>query len=217
MSRRLGKWALVARFIAALAVIATVTLAAPEAAQAQTGAEHSDLQATPKGTIGLGLIGAEIGLVIPAVAGLDEPWSLIVFPIVGAGAGAVAGYYAIDNNNLPELSVAMLSAGMALIIPAIVGTMAAIAYDPEDDEGEGETEVEVETDGDGDADEAPAEEASARRGRLAPIAGLVQLGEGGLRLGAPGLTVVAAPVAVAGRPTPVAGTEVHVQLLGGRF
>lgn len=86
-----------------------------------------------KGTIGLGMVGAELGFVIPAAVGLEDLWAYIVFPIVGAAGGAVGGYFAFDNNNLVEGSVAALAAGMALVIPALVLTLALTAYDPSEE------------------------------------------------------------------------------------
>lgn len=86
-----------------------------------------------KGTIGLGMVGAELGFVIPAAVGLEDLWAYIVFPIVGAAGGAVGGYFAFDANDIVEGSVAALAAGMALVIPALVLTLALTAYDPSEE------------------------------------------------------------------------------------
>lgn len=129
--------------MAVLFFIAAVSLA-PTSARAQgsgavdetapDGATTADrVEATPKGTIGLGLIGAELGLVIPAVSGLTKTWSLVLFPIVGAGAGAVAGYFGIDNPGQSEAAVAVLAVGMGLLVPAIVGTVLAASHSGKQD------------------------------------------------------------------------------------
>jgi len=83
----------------AVALAAMVSLSAPpRTAEAQLDPANLDtVQATPKGTIGLGLVGAELGLIIPSVSGLNEAWALSVFPIVGAAGGALAGYFALDK------------------------------------------------------------------------------------------------------------------------
>jgi hypothetical protein len=82
--------------------------------------------------VGLGLIGAELGFVIPALAGAREVWPFIVFPVLGAAGGAVAGYYWLERGEgEPELAVAALVAGMALALPATVVTLAAMAYEPD--------------------------------------------------------------------------------------
>lgn len=125
-------------------------------------------QATPvepdfKATVGLGLVGAELGFVLPAVAGLHDAWAFIVFPVVGAGGGALAGHFLIEKGtDSPELSVAMLATGMALIIPSMILTLSATAYDPEEE--------------------------MAEQARAAPPA-LVRVTARGVGVGAPGLAV----------------------------
>ena len=117
----------------ALALTAVISLSVPpRAAEAQVDpAVFDDFRATPKGTIGLALVGAELGLIIPSVSGLNEVWALTVFPIVGAAGGALAGYFALDKpaddsetqgarkSRLEAASVATLVVGLAGVIPAI--------------------------------------------------------------------------------------------------
>lgn len=98
----------------------------PVSAQGAQEEVFTDLRATPKGTIGLGLIGAELGLVIPSLAGLNDAWALSVFPIVGAAGGAVAGYFGLDRNNHEKASVAVLTVGLAGVIPAILVTVRGV-------------------------------------------------------------------------------------------
>jgi outer membrane protein OmpA-like peptidoglycan-associated protein len=76
------------------------------------------------GTIGLGLIGAELGFVIPAAAGLREPWSLTAFPIAGAAGGAVGGYFLLDKGARHPTAAfnVLVVAAMALIIPGLMLT-----------------------------------------------------------------------------------------------
>jgi hypothetical protein len=101
-------------------------------AQAIGNAEPTPVKADFKGMIGLGLIGAELGFVIPAVAGLHDTWAFIVFPIAGAAGGAVGGYFLLEQGaGEPELAVAALTAGMALFIPAMIITLSETAYEPE--------------------------------------------------------------------------------------
>lgn len=95
--------------------------------------EKKTVDATPKGTIGLGLLGAELGVAIPAIAGVNATWAYIVFPIVGAGGGAVAGYFLLDDPNHSKPAVAMMIAGLTLVIPTLVLAVAATAYDPDDE------------------------------------------------------------------------------------
>ena len=112
----------------AVAVAAVVALAAvPRSAKAQLDPATLDtVEATPKGTIGLGLVGAELGLIIPSLSGLNEPWSLAVFPVVGAAGGALAGYFALDKPNREKGSVAALVVGLAGVLPAILVTVKGV-------------------------------------------------------------------------------------------
>jgi hypothetical protein len=104
----------------------------PQITPAPPAARERHPSADFKGAIGLGLIGAELGFVIPALAGARDVWPYIVFPIVGAAGGAIAGYYWLERGEGdPELAVAALVTGMALALPATVVTLAAMAYEPD--------------------------------------------------------------------------------------
>lgn len=170
---------------------------APSTAAAQP-TEPQRIDASPKGLLGLGFIGAELGLTIPALAGLDDTWALIVFPVVGAAGGAVAGHFAIDNRGNEKAAVATLTLGLALVVPSLVLTLWATRYDPDDEDAiESSTSGEEAEQGEEAADEAaPAEEAApaaaaARRGAVARAGtGLLRLGEGGFQLGLPGVSLV---------------------------
>lgn len=182
---------------ALLLAVAISTTTAPSTAAAQP-AEPQRIDASPKGLLGLGFIGAELGLTIPALAGLDDAWALIVFPVVGAAGGAVAGHFAIDNRGNEKAAVATLTLGLALVVPALVLTLWATRYDPDDEEAiESSTSGEEAEQGEEAADEAaPAEEAApaaaaARRDAVARAGtGLLRLGQGGLQLGLPGVSLV---------------------------
>src|SRR5688572_25077802 len=104
--------------IAVVFVVASVAI--PSGAFAQEKAKPEAIEATPKGKIGMGLLGAELGVVIPAIIGVDAAWAYIVFPILGAGGGAVAGHFLLDEKNHAEAAVAVMAAGLTLIIPTLV-------------------------------------------------------------------------------------------------
>lgn len=89
---------------------------------------------------GLGLLGAELGLIIPAIAGVrDDWWPYLVFPLLGAGGGIVGGYFLEqETRNEATIDVALMVVGMALIVPTIVGTLALTAYQPPADSEEAE-------------------------------------------------------------------------------
>jgi hypothetical protein len=179
------------------------------------GSAHAQnkVEADFKGAVGLGLIGAELGAVIPALVGVDATWAYIVFPVVGAAGGAVAGYFAIDNPGHVELSVAALVLGMTLVLPALVVTLSQTAYDPGSDSDESATASKPRQ---GQAASAAARSIAARRraqqARLQRGPGLVQLGHGELAVSAPGFTLI--PSAERGELR-LAG--VSVSLLSGRF
>lgn len=103
---------------------------------AQEALPTDTVRATPKATIGLGLVGAELGLIIPAASGLTDAWALTVFPVVGAAGGALAGYFALDEPGREKGSVAALVVGLAGVLPAILVTVKGVrqerqeAYEP---------------------------------------------------------------------------------------
>lgn len=122
------------RFACAVALLAALlALAGPTTSSAQSEpinpAAIQQIEATPKGTIGLGLIGAELGLIIPSVSGLTDVWALTVFPVVGAAGGALAGYYALDKPGREKGSVSVLVVGLAGVIPAVLVTVKGVRED----------------------------------------------------------------------------------------
>jgi hypothetical protein len=169
---------------AALSLTVTaVTAVAPAHARAQTTTPRQQ-ESGVKGMFALGIFGAELGLVIPAAAGLDEWWALVVFPVIGATGGALAGYYGLDRNGQVEASTAILAISIALVVPSVVLTVALRSYDADDDGSVG--------DDDGDQEVTVSEDAEARR-RSQSIAragsGLLRRSEYGLHLGMPGVAV----------------------------
>jgi hypothetical protein len=171
-----------------------------------------EVKAVPKGTVGLGLIGAELGFVIPTVCGLDETWSLIVFPIVGAGGGAALGYFLLDKGDgHPKAAIAMLATGLALVIPAAVITLWATAYSPEDEPGTKPAQVSVKV--------ARAEQPSVQQMARVAGPGLLRWSPDGLFLGAPAVTTTLASNSTQATPGLALQphTELHVAMVSGRF
>jgi hypothetical protein len=149
------------------------------------------LSADVKGTVGLGLIGAELGMVIPALAGARGVWPYIVFPVIGAGGGAVAGYFLLEKGDHAELAVASLVAGMALAVPALVATLAATAYEPD------------------------TESPMARAAAAGP--GLLRWSEGSVYVAPPGVSASRSDAREALRTGAPRNRTVSVALLSGRF
>lgn len=226
--------------VCGLAMLAAATLGsagvlAPSIAQAQEPMQEQ-VDAGPKGAVGLGLIGAELGLVIPAVSGLHEIWSFIVFPVAGAAGGAVAGHFLVDDNNKRNASVSLLAVGLALAVPAVVLTLVSTAYDPDDEptvETPGGTQAAAKSSQGSSARSSSARDSKrmASRRRSARIAraggGAVRLSEEGLLLappafvvGAPPLTQLAAgtqPGGLRAQAGELTGRGVHVSLVSGVF
>ena len=206
----------VAVTLAAAAAFLSASL--PTVAQAQVDCSavpdedggNECVNAAGKGTIGLGLIGAELGFIIPALAGLDDTWAFIVFPVVGAVGGGVAGYFLLDQPDHPEIAVTVLAVGMAAVIPTMVITLSATAYDPEEEEaverledeepvGPDPDEEMMQMEGGGSmggstepapapAAEPPAAPATGEPTSRAPGTGLFRWTERGLFLGAPAVS-----------------------------
>lgn len=177
---------------------------------ARTFAQSRDLvPADYKAAIGLGLVGAELGAVLPAAFGLRAWWGYVLFPVVGAAGGAVAGYFAIDKPGHVEASVAMLTAGMALVIPALVVTLSLTAYDAESevDEQQARAKPGVQL-----ARSAKAQQLMAARRRARAGSGMVRLDQGELALAMPGIALTPTRPA---EPWRVTGAS--VSLLSGQF
>lgn len=177
--------------------IAIVTLGLVCSSTLSRAQDRVPVPADFKGAVGLGLVGAELGAVIPALAGVDATWAYIVFPVVGAAGGAVGGYFAIDHAGHAQLSVAALTLGMALVIPALVVTLSLTAYDPGSE-----------------ADEGEAHNEKLRRARQLAAAGpgMLRVSRGELALATPGIALVPGQVS---QPWRVSG--VSLSLFSGQF
>lgn len=137
----MGRTGVVAVLASAILAASLTVAPAGAAAQCPPGDELCS-RVTPdgKGIVGLGLIGAELGFVIPALvqeaAGTNEWWPYLVFPVVGAAAGVVGGYFMEQETQAsPEIDVAFMVVGLALVVPTVVATLALTAYDPGQDTG----------------------------------------------------------------------------------
>lgn len=110
---------------ATLMVLAVVSLDADPAA-AQAAATGDRLKGDVAGTVGLGLLGAELGVLLTPTVGLqDQWWAWALLPTIGAAGGVVAGIFAFEPREPePAVTVSILGAGMLLAVPAVVGASA---------------------------------------------------------------------------------------------
>lgn len=116
-----------------LLLVATLFFAAPRPASAQTPANAERVDTPPKGTIGLALVGAELGLAVPAAFRVKNPWILAATTAAGGAGGALAGLYLLDrrdNDVTRALSISFLSLGLAGFIPTVLLTVRASRYVP---------------------------------------------------------------------------------------
>ena len=186
------------RCAAVVLVGATLAIASASFAPERAEAQVSAVQSLPKGTIGLGLMGVELGLIVPAMFGARDWWPYLVFPVLGGAGGAVGGYFLdINTTTQPEISVAMMAIGMALLVPTIIGTLALTAYSPPTESQQADEDMDYEAQGDSveavqeDSSAAPAEESPQsqleRRVRelYAGGPGLLRFHRGALLLTAP--------------------------------
>jgi hypothetical protein len=168
-----------------LLAVTLVLLGVADRASAQTGVQ---LDTPPKGLIGLGLLGAELGIAVPAAFRVKNPWILTATGVAGGAGGALAGLYLLDKRDTGTtraLSITFLSLALAGFIPTTLLVVRATRYVPPDDQ--------------------PAETALEGAG-----GGLVRYSRGRLGLGLPAVTISRAYALRDAR-------ETQISLLSGRF
>ncbi len=112
---------------ATLALLLSGTLISP-AARAEVGQEK--IPSGAKGTVGLGLLGAESVLAVEAAFGVKKWWAYAIGGGLGAVGGAVGGYL-IDQSDNAELSTGLLVGGLVFAIPTTIAVLSASAYSPQ--------------------------------------------------------------------------------------
>lgn len=103
--------------------------AEPDIGPTEYGTDRLDAKGV--GIAGGIIVGAEAVMAVQAAVGVDKMWPYFVFPVLGAGAGGVGGYY-LEKVSAPG-AVALLVSGIALIIPTAILTASAFSYNPEDE------------------------------------------------------------------------------------
>lgn len=181
---------------------------------ARPASAQVEVSATLKGTIGCGLLGAELPLMVESIIGVRNGWVLGLSAIGGGVGGGLLGYFVVEETS-PELSIGSLVAGMALVIPTVGLVVNATSYRP--DEGDSFVDVNPEDEVEGDAsatgesgdgaaqggfqlggstgggEESPGAEPSPPQHRPAPrpgVSSVLRLDAGALALAWPSVTVV---------------------------
>lgn len=119
-------------------IAGSLVLSVPSAASAQS--RGNAMSPTGKGIVGCALLGAETVALIEAAAGARPRWAYIVFPLLGAGAGAAAGYFlenaasTSSSSTLTGVSVGTLVLGLGLVVPTVIAYVNATSYHPENDQ-----------------------------------------------------------------------------------
>jgi hypothetical protein len=85
-----------------------------------------------KGIVGGGLLGAELVTIVEGIADVRSGWAYGIGAIVGAGGGAVGGYFVEQNSTDGRVPTYLLAGGLALIIPAVVLTLNGTRYRPQE-------------------------------------------------------------------------------------
>jgi hypothetical protein len=122
--------------LATAAVLGLTVLAAP-----LREARADDVSPTGKGIVGGGLLGAEAVTIVEALVGVKSPWAYVIGGVVGAGGGAVGGYFVEQGSSDGRAPMYMLAGGLALVIPAVVLTLNATRWQPEEGATEDHTPV----------------------------------------------------------------------------
>jgi len=116
----------------AAATAAFFGVAALTATPRDARAESPNVSPTGKGIVGGGLLGAEVVTITEALVGARAGWAYGVGAVIGAAGGAVGGYFVEQASTDGRAPVYMLVGGMALVIPAIVLSLNATRYIPEE-------------------------------------------------------------------------------------
>jgi hypothetical protein len=114
------------------ALVAAATLVGVTALAPAGIARADEVASTPKGTVGGALLGAEFVTIVESLVGVRPGWAYAVGAIVGAGGGGVGGYFVDQNSTDGKAPMYLLAGGLAFVIPAVVLTLNATRYRPEE-------------------------------------------------------------------------------------
>ena len=115
--------------LAPVVVAAAVAVAVTAPARS---AKADEVSPNGKGIVGGALLGAEVVTITEALAGVKPGWAYAVGAILGAGAGGVGGHFVENGSTDGRVPMYMLAGGLALVIPAVVLTLNATRWQPEE-------------------------------------------------------------------------------------
>ncbi len=112
---------------AAAALFGAIALVGP-----QGQARADEVSPSGKGIVGGALLGAEVVTITESLAGARSGWAYLIGGVLGAAAGGVGGYFVEQNSSDGKAPVYMLAGGLALVIPAVVLSLDATRFRPEE-------------------------------------------------------------------------------------
>lgn len=102
-------------------------------------ARADNVSPTGKGIAGGALLGGEVVTITESIVGVRAGWAYIVGGLAGAAAGGVGGYFVEQSSSNGQVPMYMLAGGLALVIPAIVLSLDATRYRPDENATEDRT------------------------------------------------------------------------------
>jgi hypothetical protein len=95
-------------------------------------ARADNVSPTGKGIAGGALLGGEVVTITEAIIGVRAGWAYLVGGLAGAAAGGIGGYFVEQSTSNGQVPMYMLAGGLALVIPAVVLSLDATRYRPEE-------------------------------------------------------------------------------------
>lgn len=176
------------------AVTSAALLTHTSDAAAQSAANVQYVTPTGKGITGCALLGAEAVTLIQAAAGVRPRWAYIVFPLLGAAAGGVGGYFLEEagadgtDTTMTGVAVGSLILGLGLVVPSVIAYVNATTYRPESDVSEDAAPANTPIDESTTTPGAPAEGGAATPTPTTPGPAGTTGGAGSTSGGAPSAT-----------------------------